>query len=66
MKHLAQTNHRTLLVHGHEVVEQVDQAHGFNVLDIDTGCAFGGALTAFRWPERELVQVKAKATYCAR
>lgn len=30
---------------------------------IDTGCAFGGKLTALRWPERELVEVDALATY---
>ncbi|MGZ8375751.1 MAG: AAA family ATPase [Gemmatirosa sp.] len=28
-------------------------------VDIDTGCVFGGALTALRWPERELVSVPA-------
>ena len=30
---------------------------------IDTGCVFGGALTALRWPEHELVQVPAKEAY---
>lgn len=30
-----------------------------NTLCIDTGCVFGGKLTAFRWPERELVEVPA-------
>lgn len=30
-----------------------------NTLCIDTGCVFGGALTALRWPERELVAVPA-------
>lgn len=32
-------------------------------LCIDTGCVFGGALTALRWPERELVSVPAGHTY---
>ena len=30
---------------------------------IDTGCVFGGALTALRWPERELVTVPAHEVY---
>jgi protein phosphatase len=31
---------------------------------IDTGCVFGGSLTALRWPERTLVSVPAAQTYC--
>ena len=34
-----------------------------NTINIDTGCVFGGALTALRWPERELVAVPARAVY---
>ena len=30
---------------------------------IDTGCVFGGKLTALRWPERETVSVPAKKQY---
>jgi protein phosphatase len=30
---------------------------------IDTGCVFGGALTALRWPEQELVSVPAEKEY---
>lgn len=30
---------------------------------IDTGCVYGGRLTALRWPEKELVSVPAAATY---
>ena len=30
---------------------------------IDTGCVFGGKLTALRWPERELVSVPAREPY---
>jgi protein phosphatase len=30
---------------------------------IDTGCVFGGALTALRYPEKELVSVPAERTY---
>jgi hypothetical protein len=46
------------VVHGHHVV---DVPHWHNgVLGIDTGCVFGGRLTALRWPERELVSVPAR------
>ena len=31
---------------------------------IDTGCVFGGKLTALRYPEREFVSVTAQRTYC--
>jgi protein phosphatase len=34
-----------------------------NTINIDTGCVFGGGLTALRWPEKELVYVPAKHTY---
>jgi len=30
---------------------------------VDTGCVFGGALTALRWPEQELVSVPADKQY---
>jgi protein phosphatase len=32
-------------------------------INIDTGCVFGGRLTALRYPEKELVSVPAKQTY---
>jgi len=31
------------------------------VLGLDTGCAFGGRLSALCWPEAEIVQVPARA-----
>lgn len=34
-----------------------------HTVNIDTGCAFGGALTALRYPERETVSVPALRTY---
>lgn len=34
-----------------------------NTINIDTGCVFGGVLTALRWPEREIVQVPAGRTW---
>ncbi len=33
-------------------------------IDLDTGCVFGGKLTALRYPERELVSVAAAKVYC--
>jgi protein phosphatase len=34
-----------------------------NTANIDTGCVFGGKLTALRYPEREIVSVRARRTY---
>ena len=34
-----------------------------NTICIDTGCVFGGRLTALRYPERELVSVPARSVY---
>ena len=36
-----------------------------NTICVDTGCVFGGALTALRWPSRELVAVPAQREYYA-
>lgn len=35
-------------------------------VDLDTGCVFGGALTALRWPELETVGEPARRAYAAR
>ncbi len=51
----------TLIVHGHIVVPDVKWTN--NTVNIDTGCVFGGKLTAFRYPEREIIQVQAKKDY---
>lgn len=52
------------VVYGHTpVAEPVWQN---NTLNIDTGCTFGGRLTALRWPERELVSVPARRVYAVR
>jgi protein phosphatase len=51
----------TAVVYGHTPVVHADWVN--NTLCIDTGCVFGGKLTALRWPERELVDVPAKQTW---
>lgn len=49
------------VVYGHTPV--ADAAWHNRTIDIDTGCVFGGALTALRWPECELVSVPAREVY---
>lgn len=51
------------VVHGH--VPVLDAAWVNNTLDLDTGCVFGGQLSALRWPEREIVSVPAAKVYFA-
>ena len=49
------------VVYGHTPVPEAEWIN--NTLCIDTGCCFGGKLTALRWPEREIVSVTALETY---
>jgi protein phosphatase len=49
------------VVYGHTPVPEPEWLN--QTINIDTGCVFGGRLTALRWPERELVSVAAHATY---
>jgi diadenosine tetraphosphatase ApaH/serine/threonine PP2A family protein phosphatase len=49
------------VVYGHTPVAEA--AWQNNTLCIDTGCVFGGKLTALRWPELEIVSVPARQTY---
>lgn len=51
------------VVYGHTPVLEPQWLN--RTIDIDTGCVFGGKLTALRYPEEELVSVEAKETYCA-
>ncbi len=49
------------VVYGHTPV--AEPAWVNDTINIDTGCVFGGRLTALRWPERELVSVAAHRAY---
>ncbi|SMB88373.1 polynucleotide kinase-phosphatase [Deinococcus hopiensis] len=49
------------VIYGHTPVAEPRWVN--RTLNIDTGCAFGGALTALRYPELELVRVPAHAQY---
>ncbi|MEL7049885.1 MAG: metallophosphoesterase, partial [Pseudomonadota bacterium] len=51
----------TTIVYGHTPVPEAEWLN--NTLCIDTGCVFGGKLTALRWPEREIVSVPSRQTY---
>jgi protein phosphatase len=52
---------KAMVVYGHTpspVAEWIN-----NTICVDTGCVFGGKLTALRYPERELVDVEAAQVY---
>jgi protein phosphatase len=51
----------TAVIYGHTPIVRADWVN--NTLCIDTGCVFGGKLTALRWPEKELVEVAAEQTW---
>lgn len=52
----------SMVVYGHTPVPDPEWLN--RTVNIDTGCVFGGKLTALRYPEREFVSVPAKQTYC--
>ena len=52
---------QSAVVYGHTPVPRATWLN--NTLNLDTGCVFGGALTALRWPEREIVSVPAHREY---
>ena len=49
------------VVYGHTPVHEARWLN--NTINIDTGCVFGGRLTALRWPKRELVSVPTGEPY---
>ena len=51
------------VVYGHTPVPDAEWLN--RTINIDTGCVFGGKLTALRYPEKEIVSVEAHETYCA-
>ena len=50
-----------MVVYGHTPVAESQWVN--RTINIDTGCVFGGKLTALRYPEKELVSVPAHRTY---
>lgn len=52
---------RAAIVYGHTPMLTAEWLN--NTICIDTGCVFGGALTALRYPEREIVSVPAAKRY---
>lgn len=55
---------KALVVYGHTPVPEAGFVN--NTICIDTGCVFGGKLTALRYPERDLVSVPAARIYYER
>jgi protein phosphatase len=53
---------RAMVVYGHTPVLEPEWLN--RTLNIDTGCVFGGRLTALRYPEKELVSVPAERVWC--
>lgn len=52
---------KAFVVYGHTPQEKVQMVN--NTVNIDTGCVFGGKLTAIRYPEKQIVEVRAKTVY---
>ncbi len=50
-----------MVIYGHTPVLEAEWYN--NTIDIDTGCVFGGKLTALRYPEKEIISVPALETY---
>jgi protein phosphatase len=53
-----------IVVYGHQVCNEVRVLN--LTYNIDTGCVFGGKLSALRYPEMDIVQVSALHEYCKR
>jgi protein phosphatase len=52
---------KPMVVYGHTPVAEPEWLN--RTINIDTGCVFGGKLTALRYPEKEIVSVPARLTY---
>jgi len=52
---------RAMVAYGHTPVPAAEWVNG--TICVDTGCVFGGRLTALRYPEREIVSVPARQVY---
>jgi protein phosphatase len=52
---------QAVVVYGHTPVPEAEWLN--RTICIDTGCVFGGKLTALRYPERDLVSVPARQVY---
>jgi len=53
---------RAMVVYGHTPTPEAEWLN--RTICVDTGCVFGGKLTALRYPEQELVSVPARRVYC--
>ncbi|MCA2220132.1 polynucleotide kinase-phosphatase [Nonomuraea aurantiaca] len=52
---------RAMVVYGHTPTIKAEWVN--NTICLDTGCVFGGTMTALRYPERELVSVPAEQVW---
>lgn len=52
---------RAMVLYGHTPTPEPEWVN--NTMCLDTGCVFGGHLTALRYPEREVVQVPAERVW---
>jgi protein phosphatase len=53
---------QAIVVYGHTPVPEPEWLN--RTINIDTGCVFGGKLTALKYPEKEIISVPAAHTYC--
>lgn len=53
---------KAMVVYGHTPTPEAEWLN--RTICIDTGCVFGGKLTALRYPEQELVSVPAREVWC--